>query len=164
MRIIVGVLLAWLATTASPAWAACTAPECTKLIDNGPDAGKKVLVILGDGYAAADQNAYNGDVDEMVVQGLFGNDFFRDHQNAFNVYRVNLVSAESGMSRRIYDEKGTDKDASDDTVVSTTMKNTALKIIYSGSWAHCWLEYSASTEFVLQTVISATVPNADYML
>jgi len=29
---------------------------------------------------------------------IFGNDFFLENQNAFNVYRLNLISAESGVS------------------------------------------------------------------
>jgi IgA Peptidase M64 len=33
----------------------------------------------------------------------------------------------------------------DDTVISTTIRNTALGYIYGGSWAHCWLEDGANT-------------------
>ncbi len=39
-----------------------------------------------------------------------GNDFFADLQNAFNVYRVNLVSAHSGISQREYGQNGTPND------------------------------------------------------
>lgn len=144
--------------------AACTAPTCTKIINNGPDAGKKVVVVMGDGYAAGDQTTYNGDVDTLVRNGLFGNDFFREEHNAFNVYRLNLVSAESGMSTRVYNENGTPADASDDTIVSTTMKNTALKYIFSGSWAHCWLEWSADTGALKQNALNASVPNYNYVI
>src|SRR4029434_7334802 len=112
----------------------------------GGDAGKKILVVIGDGYAAGDQATYNTDVDNLVTKGVFDHDFFRTEQNAFNVYRLNLVSTQSGVTRRIYDEHGTTDDASDDTIISTTVKNTALKMIYSGSWAHCWMEYSADTD------------------
>jgi hypothetical protein len=32
----------------------------TKIVDNGPDGAKKVLVVMGDGYAAgADQTTFN---------------------------------------------------------------------------------------------------------
>lgn len=136
----------------------------TKIIDNGPDAGKKILVVMGDGYAAADQTKYNNDVDNLVVKGVFGNDFFGEVQNGFNVYRLNLVSVESGVSQRVYDENGTPTNGSDDTIVSTTMKNTALKYIWSGSWAHCWLEGSADTGTLVQNALDANVPNRDYVV
>ncbi|MFL6196866.1 MAG: M64 family metallopeptidase [Thermoanaerobaculia bacterium] len=134
------------------------------MIDNGGDAGKKILVVLGDGYAAGDQATFNTDVDNLVTQGVFGHDFFRTEQNAFNVYRVNLASAVSGVSQRVYNEHGTASDASDDTITSTTMKNTALKIIYSGSWAHCWMEYSGETEAKVQAALTANVSHYDYVL
>jgi hypothetical protein len=135
----------------------------TKIIDNGPDAGKLIIAVLGDGYATADQAQYNTDVGNLIVNGVFGNDFFRESHNAFNVYRVNLVSAESGVSQRRYDEKGT-PDPSDDTIISTTMKNTALKFIFSGSWSHCWMEYSADTPTLLQNALNTYVPNYNYVV
>ena len=144
-------------------FAACAPPSCTKVIDNGPDSEKKVLIILGDGYAAADQAKYRQDAKDLITQGVFGRDFYNENQNAFNVYRINLVSTDSGVSQRRYDEKGTPSDASDDTIISTTMKNTALKYIYSGSWAHCWLEGSAQTSTLVQNALSSNVPNYDYV-
>src|SRR5215213_2407984 len=112
-KILIPAFLAWLALAGS-GHASCIGTQCTKMIDNGGDAGKKILVVLGDGYAAGDQAAYNTDVDNLVTQGVFGHDFFRTEQNAFNVYRVNLVSTQSGVTRRVYDEHGTSADASDD--------------------------------------------------
>lgn len=162
-QLFIGALLVLL-VTAGELGAACTAPGCTKIIDNGPDSGKKVLVVMGDGYAAADQTKYNNDVQSLVVGGVFGNDFFLEQQNAFNVYRLNLVSAQSGVSLKVYDEKGTPKDKSDDTVSSTTTKNTSLKMIFSGSWAHCWMEYSSQTESLILSALNANVPNYDYVL
>ena len=81
----VGTLAILLAlTTAS--WAQ------TKIIDNGLDGAKKVLVVMGDGYAAgADQTTFDTDVETLLVSGVFGNDLFRENQNAFNVYRFCLL-------------------------------------------------------------------------
>src|SRR6187401_2955129 len=85
----------------------------TKIMDNGTDAAKKVIVVMGDGYAAgADQTKFNGDVDSLVTNGVFGHDFWQENQNAFNVYRLNLVSVDSGVSERVYDEHGTPSNAS----------------------------------------------------
>src|SRR5262245_20027713 len=158
-----GAIIVLLATAVNSS-AQCIAPDCTKLINNGPDAGKKILVVMGDGYASADQTTYNNDVDTLVRNGVFGNDFFRENQNGFNVYRLNLISVDSGVSRRVYDEHGTPTDASDDTIVSTTIKNTALQYIWSGSWAHCWLEGSANTGTLVQNALNTYVPNYNYVV
>jgi len=142
--------------------AACTPPACNKIIDNGPDSGKKILVVLGDGYAAADQTKWREDVDRMIASGVFGRDLFAEDQNAFNVYRLDLVSTDSGVTRRVYDEHGTPNDGSDDTIISTTYKNTALGYIYSGSWAHCWMEGGANTGALIGNALAANVPNYNY--
>jgi len=144
-------------------YAACVAPACTKVINNGPDANKKVLVVMGDGYNSSDQSKYREDVKKLITEGVMGNDFYKENQNAFNVYRLNLVSVDSGVSQKVYDENGTPSDGSDDTVISTTTKNTALKYIYSGSWAHCWLESSPQTSGLVQAALAASVPNYDYV-
>lgn len=151
-------------------WAACAAPTCTKIIDNGSDVGKRIIVVMGDGYTSADQAAYNTKVNDMVVNGMFGNDFFKEVQNAFSVYRLNLNSVDSGVSTRTYDLHGTPNDPSDDTIVNTTPKNTALKYIFSGAWAHCWLEHSSSggTNLTEQAKNNALAANglsaADYIV
>ncbi len=142
--------------------AACTPPTCQKIIDNGPDSEKKVLVVIGDGYASGDQARWVDDANRLVIDGVFKRDFFNEDQNAFNVYRLDLVSAQSGVSRRVYDERGT-SDGSDDIIVSTTMKDTALKYIYSGSWSHCWMEWSSETHARLTAALSM-VPRYDFWL
>lgn len=149
---------------ATPGQASCIGAQCTKLIDNGGDAGKKILVVIGDGYASGDQATYNTDVDNLVVKGVFDHDFYRTEQNAFNVYRLNLVSTQSGVTRRVYNEHGTPADSSDDTITSTTVKNTALKMIFSGSWAHCWMEYAADTDAKILAALAANVSHYDYVL
>ncbi len=141
ITILPGVLCAALLLS-TEASAQCVAPTCTKVVDNGADAGKKVVVVMGDGYTAAEQAAYNTQVNDLVTNGLFGNDFFQEHHNAFNVYRLNLESAESGVSQIDYDQNGTSSDPDDDTVISQTARNTALRYIYSGAWSHCWLQHT----------------------
>lgn len=98
-------------------------PTTTKLLDNGQDGQKLVFAILGDGYAAGEQATFASDVKTLVTDGLLGNDFYRANQQAFNVYRVDLISNDSGVSQRRYNDNGT---------VSDNPKDTALKIIYSG--------------------------------
>ncbi len=151
-------------TTKSDGLESLTGATVEKIIDNGSDSGKRILAVLGEGYSAADQNKFNDDVERVVRAGVFGNDFFKENENAFNVYRVNLVSTDSGVTRRVYDEHGTPDDASDDTIKSTTVRNTALQYIYSGSWAHCWLEGSSNTETLIQNAVTTYVPNVNYVV
>jgi len=163
-RHVISAAIVCLAMTAFPVSAQCTAPGCTKIIDNGPDSAKKVMVVLGDGYTTAEQSTYDEDVQRLVVDGAFGHDFFAENQNAFNIYRLNLISAQSGVSQRVYDENGTPQDPADDTIVSTTMKDTALRIIWSGSWAHCWLEPTEESWSRMWDALRVSVPNFDYLL
>jgi hypothetical protein len=157
VRSSIGILMTLLAT-------ASVSSAQTKIIDNGADGAKKVIVVMGDGYAAgADQTKFNGDVDTLLTNGVFGHDFWQENQNAFNVYRLNLESAESGVSQRRYDEKGTPTDGSDDTIISTTIKNTSLGYIYSGSWAHCWLEGGQNTGALVNQAL-AQVPKYDFVV
>jgi IgA peptidase M64/VCBS repeat protein len=151
-------------TCPSVVWAQCVAPNCNKIVNNGADSAKKVIAVLGDGYAAGDQTKFNGDVQTLVVDGVLGHDFFREDHNGFNVYRLNLVSVDSGVSQRVYDEHGTPTDPSDDTITSTTLKNTALGYIWSGSWAHCWLEWGANTGTLINNALTSNLPRWDYIV
>jgi hypothetical protein len=130
----------------------------------GPVGLKKNLAILGDGFAAGDQAAYNTWVQNVVLSGVFGHDYFYEDASAWNIYRVNLESATSGISTRQYDEHGTPADGGDDTVMSESIIDTALGIIYSGSWAHCWLEYGADSENRISTALSTWVPDCQFVL
>lgn len=145
--------------------APCCAPPCvTQILDSGPVGVKLNIAVLGDGFAAADQSIYNNTVKDLLLDGVFGHDYFYEDRQAFNIFRVNLVSNDSGVSQRVYDEKGTPNDASDDTIVSTTLRDTALGIIYSGSWAHCWMEGGADTETRINAALSMWVPDYDLVV
>jgi IgA peptidase M64/VCBS repeat protein len=136
----------------------------TQILFSGPPGSKRNLAVLGDGFANADQTTYNNKVKNLLLDGVFGNDYFYEDMQAFNIYRVNLISNQSGVSQRVYDEHGTPNDASDDTIVSTTLKDTALGIIFSGSWAHCWLEYGTNSETRIQNALNSWVPDFNYVL
>lgn len=136
----------------------------TQILMSGPPGTKRNIAVLGDGFGNADQTTYNNKVKELLLDGVFGHDYFYEDMQGFNIYRVNLISSESGVSQRVYDEHGTPNDASDDTIVSTTLRNTALGIIYSGSWAHCWLEYGTNSETRIQNALNTWVPDFNYVL
>lgn len=136
----------------------------TQILKSGPPGTKKNIAVLGDGFAAADQAAYNQKVKELLIDGVFAHDYFYEDAQAFNIFRVNLISNDSGVSQRVYDEMGTPTDASDDVIVSTTLKDTALGYIYSGSWAHCWLESGANTATLVNNALNTWVPDVDLTL
>ena len=136
----------------------------TQILASGPPGLKLNIAVLGDGFAAGDQTAYNDQVKGLLLDGVFGHDYFYEDAQAFNIYRVNLISNDSGVSQRQYDEHGTPVDPGDDTILSETPRDTALGFIYSGSWAHCWLEFSAKTAGAVQTALDTWVPDYDLIL
>lgn len=140
------------------------ADSMTVLRKAGPPGTKRNIAVLGDGFTAADQTAYDTWVQTTLIDGVFGHDYFSEDASAYNIYRVNLESVDSGVSTRTYDEHGTFNDPSDDTIASETIRNTALGIIFSGSWAHCWLEYGPQTEQRIQDAIATWVPDANELL
>ncbi|HSK17770.1 MAG TPA: M64 family metallopeptidase [Longimicrobiales bacterium] len=136
----------------------------SQILRSGPPGLKKNIAVLGDGFAAADQDSYNAKVAELLLDGVFGHDYFYEDKQAFNIYRVNLISNHSGVSQRVYDEMGTPANGADDVIVSTTLHDTALGYIYSGSWAHCWLEGGANTATRVQNALNTWVPDYDLVL
>lgn len=54
------------------------------------------LVILGDGYTQAQQTQYNT-LAKNLVDALFQTDVYKDFPDSFNVWRVNVVSGQSGI-------------------------------------------------------------------
>ena len=63
----------------------------------GPPAERLNLVILGDGYTAAEMQTFRDDVDRnQNVQ--WATEPFRSYRNYFNVYRVEIESPVSGIS------------------------------------------------------------------
>jgi len=136
----------------------------TQILNSGPPGAKLNIAVLGDGFNEADQTAYNNQVDALLLNGVFAMDYFYEDKSAYNIFRVNLISQDSGVSQRVYDEKGTPTDASDDTIVSTTIRNTALGYIYSGSWAHCWLEGGPGTGTRVADALDDWVPDYDLVV
>jgi hypothetical protein len=117
----------------------------TKIIDNGADNRKKVFAVVSEGYAEADKPKFEADVNRIIVNGLLGNDFFLENRTAFNVYRVDLVSNESGVSTPALE------------------KDTALRILYTNNWNRCWMEETHLTDTRLRRALNS-VPRYDYVL
>ena len=75
----------------------------TQILSSGPTGTKVNIAVLGDGFAnGADQTLYNNKVNDLLFNGLFKNDYYFEDIQAFNVFRVNLISAVSGVGTKTY--------------------------------------------------------------
>jgi len=75
--------------------AAAQAPTVQTVLNNGPTQSLYDLVILGDGYQAAEQPQFMADV-VMFLAGLFQKEPYRTFGAYYNVHTVFRASAESG--------------------------------------------------------------------
>jgi hypothetical protein len=127
----------------------------SEILSSGPPGNKINIAILGDGFAAGDQDTYNQKVQDLVTNGLFSHDYYYEDIQAFNVYRVNLISVDSGVGTKTYNNG---------TLLSQTDKNTALGYYYSGSWAHCWLEGGPNSGTLVNNALNTWVPDHNLVL
>lgn len=65
---------------------------------NGDPANKVDLLLLGDGYTAAERPKFEKDV-RRLISILFSTSPFKEHRTDFNVWGLCPVAAESGISR-----------------------------------------------------------------
>jgi hypothetical protein len=70
------------------------------VFENGAPADKVDLLILGDGYTAAELEKFHADV-KRLTDALFQEEPFRSRRSDFNVRAMDLPAAESGVSRPI---------------------------------------------------------------
>ncbi len=105
------MLLLWAALAGS-----ATAAPVTMIRNNGSSANRVDIVGTGDGYTSADiaSGLYAQQV-ESFIQGLFAEDPHLEYQNFYNVWRVDVTSAQSGVD---HPELG-------------VFKNTALDAAYN---------------------------------
>lgn len=129
---------------------ASSAQTVTELLRNGSNGGKLNLVIIGDGFTAGEQSAYNTHVSNLV-KNLFSKDLFDETMDAYNIYRINVNSAQSGVTK--VNASG----------AVTVAKNTALDYRYSGIWDRCWMEPGPNTATNLNNILSSLVPQYNYV-
>ncbi len=80
------------------AWPAALLGDYTVVDANGPPSNRVNIVFLGDGYMASEiSTAYTQHINTILSHFFSeGEDPFPRYRNFFNVYRVDVVSAESG--------------------------------------------------------------------
>jgi hypothetical protein len=127
-------------------------PTVTTLLESGGTGEKFDLVIIGDGFQTGnDQTVFNNYVQNEIINGVFGEGPLWESMNAFNIYRINTVSQDSGVTQ--VNGAGT----------VTTQRNTALDYRFSADWNRCWMEYGPNTAGNLNTILNTLVPQRDYV-
>jgi len=111
----------------------------TGVFVNGSPSTKYDIVFLGDGFTASEQDQFNWKVDQ-AVQALWNLEPYASHMCAFNIWRVNVVSNESGV-----DKPGKYPAVYRDTALDCTFGNpldpvdpTPYRLVYSKSPVKCW--------------------------
>ena len=66
------------------------------LQETGPSAKRIDVVVVGDGYTSGELSKFHSDVN-LFLAGFFQEEPFREYQNYFNVRRIDVASAESGV-------------------------------------------------------------------
>jgi hypothetical protein len=138
---------------AAAPWSGAGAQTTTELLRSGPNGSKINIVVIGDGFTAANQAAFNAFVDTMLIRGVFDerrDGVYRETMNAFNLFRVNANSAQSGIT------------LVDSTGAVTTAVNTFLGYRYSGRWNRCWMEPGPTSNTTLTNTLNAQVPGWTY--
>ena len=146
-------IVAWLLITFLLGSELASAQTVTPLLRSGPNASKLNLVIVGDGFTAANQANYNTFVNNVVMGGLFDerqSGVYREIMNAFNIFRVTANSVQSGITT--VDNNGN----------VTNAVNTFFGYRYSGLWGRCWMEPGPNTNTTLTNTLNNLVPGWDY--
>ena len=68
------------------------------VVQNGPPAEKVDLLLMGDGYTAAEMDKWHADARRMADM-LFAVSPFKERRSDFNVWAVDTPAAESGVAR-----------------------------------------------------------------
>ncbi len=139
--------------------------DVTVLHHSGKDADelklKLNLVILGDGFTEPEQETYNEIVQSKVMEGsaldpgVFNETkggVYREIMNAFNIFRVNKNSLESGITK---------VDAADHVIDGV---ETFFDYRYSDAWNHCFWAGGPRTNDAFTDTLNALVPDWDYAL
>lgn len=74
------------------------AAALTKILDNGSDSERINIVVLSEGYTAADLSSFQTDA-QNILNEIFGEEPFTTYKPYFNAYTLAVESSESGADR-----------------------------------------------------------------
>lgn len=147
-RLIAGLLFAGaMATTASAAVIVqqqSNGDYYASALVNGPSDQKYDLVIVGDGFTAAEQQAFNDRVSDVVVQALRTREPYASRMCALNIWRVNVMSTDTGVD---HPNQGIDRNTELDVTYGNTSANEAERCVHSASPAKVFEAAGHAPEF-----------------
>ena len=121
--------------------------------NSGDGLTKKVIAIIGDGFSTeADQTTYENWVTNNIMNGSFGEGPLLEDLNAFDIYRIDAESNDSGV---------TQVNASGTVTVS---RDTALDYRYSGIWGRCWFEKGPNTNTRTAAILNDVNLSPDFIV
>lgn len=133
----------------------------TKIVDHGPDASRWCLVILAEGYQAAELPKFRTDAEAFVAQ-LFATPPFTEMWCAVNVFRVDISSTDSGADEPVAcaDEPapGTGSGATPRTYFDASYCNNGMRRLLYGDEALALVTASTAVPEVDATVVIVNNP------
>jgi IgA Peptidase M64 len=106
----------------------------TAILNNGSTTQKYDIVFVGDGFTANDQTAFNNAV-AAAVDALRARPGYSETMCAFNIWRVNVVSTDSGIDHPM---QSITRNTELDCRYGNTANNEAERCITSDSPAKCF--------------------------
>ena len=88
-----GGRILFLLALAFPSWGQVSAVPVSV---NGDSAKRVDILFIGDGYTTADLGKFASDV-ASVVSSIFAQEPYREYQKYFNIWRLDITSAQSGV-------------------------------------------------------------------
>ncbi len=126
--------------------------ETIPIIQNGSNDKRINMVVLGDGFTAAQQTDFTTNA-TTLVNYIFSKAPFAQYKNYFNVYAIKVVSAETGVKH-----PGTALDVTE-PVIPVSNPNNFLGSSFDIGGTHRCL-YSSTTNKVT-SVLASNVPDFD---
>lgn len=125
--------------------------ETVPIIENGPRDKRINMVVLGDGFTAAQQGDFIADA-TTLVNYIFNKSPFDQYKNYFNVYAIKVISEESGVKH-----PGTATDVTE-PVFAVSNPNNFLGTTFDVGVHRC--VYSNTTNKVTN-VLASNIPDFD---
>jgi hypothetical protein len=120
----------------------------------GPEP-KLTIAVMGDGFAEGDLGSYDQLVQGDVLRAL-RSDQLGNHQAALRVVRINVVSVDTGVRERRYDNHG--------NITSDVYRESRLGVIPNDDWDRCWFDFSSYTTRRIEKLRRRFAPDADHII
>lgn len=125
--------------------------QTTAIIQNGPNDKRINMVVLGDGFTAAQQTDFIANA-TTLVNYIFSKAPYAQYKNYFNVYAIEVISAETGVKH-----PGTATDVTE-PVIPVTNPNNFLGSTFDVGVHRCMYSYTTNK---ITSVLASNMPDFD---